>query len=174
MSGNVIRELLAWSTYTVLCAINTNYLEDSYSSVISDRLVSHRQKPYKTFISTILPLFQTSLIPMLVSSEYQSFLFEKIIPQLYSNRCLEVLNDLSNKLMINPSSQHRDIMTELMHNIDISQISDLKRYWLCVLALSAKFVIKFELFMGIRYLTSQQVDYQLVEPYLSTIQSKLQ
>ena len=108
----------------------------------------------------------------MLGSPHEGTLFENILPELYSGRCLQSLNDISNRLT--STAQHRDLMTEVIASIDTQSIADLSGYWLCVVGLAAKFVVRVDLFMGIRYLTAQQVQPSLLEAHLEKLSRELE
>jgi hypothetical protein len=56
------------------------------------------------------------------------------------------MNDISNKVL------NTDLMTDIYLNIPISLVKNLRLYWICMLGLYNKSVIKMDVFMGLRFL----------------------
>jgi hypothetical protein len=67
---------------------------------------------------------------------------------MFKGQCLEIINDIANKVL------QTDLMTDLCLNIPISNVSNLRLYWICMIGLYNKSVIKINVFMGLRYLIS--------------------
>lgn len=94
-----------------------------------------------------IPLFQTSIIHILLdSSQHELALFESILPELFTGQCLQIINDISNKQF------NTDLMTDVVMGIPISRVKNLRTYWVSLVRLYNRSVIKMEVFMGLRYL----------------------
>ena len=88
-----------------------------------------------------------SIIPIFLSNPSQEkVLFSHIIPNLYTGTCLQLLNDISNKVL------NADLMSDIVLGIPSMDVSDQQSYWTCLLKLYNKSVIKIDAFMGLRYL----------------------
>lgn len=74
------------------------------------------------------------------------------MPELFKDLCLQLINDISNKLF------NTDLMSDIALGIPVSQVSNLKVYWMCLISLFNKSVIKMDVFMGLRYLANYGKD----------------
>ena len=100
-------------------------------------------------MTIFIPLLQTSIIHILLDSPYHEVaLFESILPELFSGQCLRIINDISNRQL------NTDLMTDIVMGIPVSRVHSLRTYWVSIIRLYNRSVIKMEVFMGLRYLVN--------------------
>lgn len=67
---------------------------------------------------------------------------------MFRSQSLQLINDIDNKHF------NTDLMTDIAMGIPIGRVTNLKAYWICLISLYNRSVIKMEVFMGLRYLIS--------------------
>lgn len=75
-------------------------------------------------------------------------MFEYIIPEMFRGKCLQLINAISNKCF------NSDLMTDIIMGIPIDKVQDLRSYWICLIGLYNKSVIKIDVFLGLRFLVN--------------------
>ena len=77
-------------------------------------------------------------------------MFLYILPELFSGECLIQLNYISNKKL------NTDLMTDIVMGIPVSRVKNMRDYYMCyymcILELYNRRVVKMEVFMALRYL----------------------
>ena len=134
---------MTWSCVKIIGIINRHEAHPSLTAGENKQW----EQGYRNFLETFLPLFQSSVIPILLQSPPQQLvLFEHILPQLYSGRCLQLLNAISNKVL------NADLMSEIVLKIDQAQVQHLTSFWHYLMGLYYRSVVRMDIFMGLRYL----------------------